>query len=157
MGVVYEISPMEIQAYGVSEEEPSYDVDCIYFSSENQQSAILGSDIILDASQTYTEELLWVVNAATIEDFTVNIYYTGEVTVAIQSISLVESLAYRMVRCLLWVVFFVLIDIFYLCFFKRGIDVADKKRSALFVAMLVFACYPLISNMNFLGMTIPST
>lgn len=151
MGVVYEISPMEIQAYGVSEEEPSYDVDCIYFSSENQQSAILGSDIILDASQTYTEELLWVVNAATIEDFTVNIYYTGEVTVAIQSISLVESLAYRMVRCLLWVVFFVLIDIFYLCFFKRGIDVADKKRSALFVAMLVFACYPLISNMNFLG------
>ncbi len=148
VSVVYETAPMETEALVPSEEVPYYSADCVFFRSENQPLSIKGDEIVLDAAQTRAEGLLWVVNGATIKDFTVNIYYSGEVTVAIQSICLVESLTYRMMRGALLLIFFVLADLFYLSFLKRGIDVADKKRRAVLVAAVVFACYPLISNFN---------
>jgi hypothetical protein len=133
--------------YGGRSDEASGAVQII---SESSSSDILYNELELSDNLTVNRQRLWVRSLKSIDDVQIKVSYYGLGELRIDSIAVKELPLWRLLKLILWIVAFGIIDLLYVLLFADS-KVRNKEAIALITFATFYSCLPIYSNFIFEG------
>ncbi len=127
----------------------------ITFMSDSNPSAVTMNRIALDGGHISADGRLWIHSFSQLNDLKMELVCHGENEIQIQSIVLKEQIRYRYVRVAEVLLGMALLNLIYIVFWSKGIDLPSlksRKKTALYLmALSAIAGLPLYADFVFVG------
>ena len=125
------------------------------FGSESNPSAVIMDNIVLDDGHTSAQGRLWIKSFSQLKDLKMVLNYYGEGELQVQSIVLEEQVSYRYIRMAAFLLGMTLLNLIYIVFWAKGINLSglkDRKKTVLCLLVIsVIAGLPLYADFIFVG------